>query len=132
MPAVSVQGRSARLHVTASQRRRLRALVDESSTPPRVRRRALIVLLSAAGETSVVISDALGVTQRTITNARARWRGGNLARLTDAPREGRPPLANEKYVARLLKVVQTDPRRVGYAFTRWTAPRLAAYMETAT
>ncbi len=132
MAPVSPKGRLARLHVTSSQRRRLHALVDQPGTPPRVRRRALIVLLTAAGETGDVISAALGVTRRTISNTRTRWHGGKLAGLVDAARGGRPPRADASYVARLLKVVAGDPRSLGYAFTRWTAPRLAAYMEATT
>jgi transposase len=35
--------------------------------------------------------------------------------------------------ARVLKqTVQQDPRRLGYAFVRWTAPRLAEYLRQRT
>lgn len=132
MPAVPAQVRPVRLHVTPSQRRRLNALVDAGGTPPTVRRRALIVLLSAAGESGATISTALGVTRRTISNTRVRWRRGALESLLDAPRAGRPPRAGPEYVARLLVAVVSDPRSFGYAFTRWTAPRLAAYLEATT
>lgn len=132
MPAAPLHGAPTTLRLTAAQRRRLQELVAESATPPRVRRRALIVLLSAAGQSGEAIAVTLGVTRRTISTTRTHWRQEGFASLLDAPRAGRPPRADADYIARLLEVVERDPRTYGYAFTRWTAPRLAACLEATT
>ena len=132
MSAVPPHDDPLTLRLTAAKRRRLQKIVAESATPPRVRRRALIVLLSAGGQGGEAISVTLGVTRRTISNTRTRWRQEGFASLVDAPRAGRPPRADAAYIARLLEVVEQDPRAYGYAFTRWTAPRLAAHLEATT
>src|SRR5690349_18822627 len=48
--------------------------------------------------------------------------------LQDAPRSGRPPRADDEYVRLLMQTAGSDPRKMGYAFSRWTAPRLATYL----
>jgi transposase len=48
------------------------------------RRRALIVLLSAAGESGERIAATLGVTRRTVANARTRWQRRGLRALSPA------------------------------------------------
>ncbi|MHC4340396.1 MAG: helix-turn-helix domain-containing protein [Planctomycetota bacterium] len=85
-------------------------------------------VMSHAGHSGREIADLLGITRRTVSNTRRRWREGGLEGLAAVPSPGRPPLADAAYVRRLLRVVERDPRSLGYAFARWTAPRLAAYM----
>jgi transposase len=90
--------------------------------------RALIVLMSAAGQSGEQIAATLGITRRTVTNARARWRRNPRTGLQEGRHSGRPPRANAEYLARLYSVVERDPREFGFAFTRWTAPRHATYL----
>jgi transposase len=40
--------------------------------------------------------------------------------------------ATEEYIDLLLKVVEKDPEKLGYEFGRWTAKRLATYLEEKT
>ncbi|MHC4225616.1 MAG: IS630 family transposase [Planctomycetota bacterium] len=116
------------LRVTRSERRRLQKLAHSEQEKRATRRRALVVLMSHAGHSGREIADLLGITRRTVSNTRRRWREGGLEGLAAVPSPGRPPLADAAYVRRLLRVVERDPRSLGYAFARWTAPRLAAYM----
>lgn len=116
------------LRLTVRERDTLQAWTRAADTKPALRTRAMIVLLSAAGQTGRAIGTVVGVTRRTVCNVRARWRSGRLTGLADAPRPGRPPLADARYVRTLLRVVRTDPRDVGYAFARWTAPRLVEHL----
>ena len=116
------------LRVTRRERRRLQQMAKSEREKPATRTRALVVLMSAAGQTGQEIADLLGITRRTVTNTRRRWRERGTAGLVAAPNPGRPPVADAAYVRRLLRVVERDPRTLGYAFARWTAPRLAAYM----
>ncbi|MDB4929020.1 MAG: helix-turn-helix protein [Myxococcaceae bacterium] len=120
------------IRVTAAQRRRLQAIVQGAAGSARVRLRATVILLSAEGTGGEQIARALGITRRTVTNTRARWRERGLAGLAEGARSGRPPLATASYRAKLRATVECDPRTLGYAFTRWTAPRLAAYLAKVT
>ncbi len=111
-----------------AERQRLQRIAKSGHEKPATRTRAMVVLLSHAGQSGQAIADLLGITRRTVTNARKRWREHRFEGLCDASRSGRPPLADAAYVRQLLRAVDRDPRDLGYAFARWTAPRLAAYM----
>lgn len=69
---------------------------------------------------------------RTVHECRRRWRHSGLEGLKDAPRPGRPPRADAAYIHLLVSAAQKDPRQLGFAFTRWTAPRLAEYLRRQT
>lgn len=116
------------LRVTRSERRRLQQLAHSEREKRATRRRALVVLMSHAGHSGREIADLLGITRRTVSNTRRRWHERGLEGLAAVPSPGRPPLADAAYVRRLLRAVDRDPRDLGYAFARWTAPRLAAYL----
>ena len=45
---------------------------------------------------------------------------------------GRPPKADAKFQAALIKAVEQNPRDLGYKFTRWTAALLAEYLRRQT
>ncbi len=72
------------ISLSSAQRQRLQALIRASDTSPRVRVRATVLLLSARGTGGAEIAETLGITRRTVTNTRARWREGGL-------RGGYPP-----------------------------------------
>lgn len=116
------------LQLKRGDRRRLQRIAKSERERPATRTRALVLLLSDAGQSGEEIAALLGITRRTVTNTRGRWRKRGVEGLPDAPRTGRPPLADAAYVRLLLRTVERDPRDLGYAFARWTAPRLAAYM----
>ena len=122
----------ATIHLTARQRQRLQEMVRALNASPRVRIRATVLLMSAQGQGGDAIAQTLGITRRTVTNTRARWLCQGLRGLVDRPHRGRPPRADARYRALLRRTVRRDPRALGYAFTRWTAPRLAAYLAQCT
>jgi transposase len=76
----------------------------------------------------VQIAQGFTVTSATLINWKHRWLKRRHFGLADAPRSGRPSKADARYVKELLRVVRRDPRELRYAFTRWTAPRLAQYL----
>lgn len=78
------------------------------------------------------IATTLGSTARTVVRVRARWRSHGLASLDDRSRPGRPPCVTAEMADVLARVAEEDPRRHGYAFVRWTAPRLTAHLTRTT
>ncbi len=118
------------LRLTLRQRQALQQVAKHG--PGREQMRALVVLLSAAGHSAAHIGHTLGLAERTVHQCRSRWRQRGLASLRDAPRSGRPSRVGQAYERLLEETVQTDPRQLGYAFSRWTAPRLAEYLRQCT
>lgn len=122
MPAARV------VQLSTRQKERLQSLLRAPGTSPQEALRATVLLLSDAGHGAEDIALTLGVTRRTVTNARSRWQAEGLRGLRDRSRSGRPRLADDSYRALLRRTVERDPREFGYAFTRWTAPRLASHL----
>jgi transposase len=90
--------------------------------------RATVVLLSAAGCSSERIAQLTEVSPRNVRDCRRRWRDSGIAGLKDDPRSGRPKLADAAYIRLLIRTVTKDPRKLGFAFSRWSTARLATYM----
>ena len=122
----------APLRVTGRERRALRQIWDASTESVRARKRAWIVLLSASGEGAERIASLVGWSVRAVRGVRSRWRTKGVAGLRDLPRSGRPPRVTASYRAKMLWAVERDPRSLGFAFSRWTAPRLAEYLRLET
>ena len=117
--------------LTDRQRAKLEAALAHTPTA-RPCRRAQALLWLAEGASVEVVADLLQVSRQTVYNWVARFRERpdlDLgARLGDAPRSGRPR-AGDGAVDRLIaEVIDTDPRRLGYRSTVWTAPLLCRYL----
>jgi transposase len=95
--------------------------------------RALALLWLAEGETADRVAESLHVSRQTVYNWAERFQqrqGLDLhSRLADAPRQGRPPSALGIIDPLIAKVIDTDPRELGYHSTVWTAPLLRVYLE---
>lgn len=115
------------IRLSAAEARSLRRLQARSKSG-RVWARISAILMLAAGLSAAKVHCALSVSRVTLTRWKKRWIKGRQFRLADAPRSGRPPRVTPKYIHEMTRVVQQDPRRLGYAFRRWTAPRLAEYL----
>lgn len=100
----------------------------KSAPEPRVRQRATGIRLLHLGKRPEEVADLLNVARGTVYNWHGRWRENGLAGLSDAPRSGRPTLADENYTAKLTEVLDTDPTTLGYGFTIWTIDRLRTHM----
>lgn len=90
--------------------------------------RATALLMLAAGRPPSEVAEIFRISRNTVTNWKWRWLRSGPTSILDRPRPGRPPQAGRSYLRKLLKAVRKDPRTLGYAFARWTAPRLAEYM----
>ena len=111
--------------------RRLRQLRDHAPSA-RVVRRAMCLLLSAAGERAADIARVTGLSPDAVTDVRRRWRGRRLRSLADRPRSGRPPVVTAEYRRELRRALRKGPLACGYVFTVWSIARLAAYLRKRT
>ena len=120
------------IHLTDQERLRLQEMCRSTGETPRARLRATQVLMSAGGHSAQSIGEILGITPRTVQNTRHRWRRESFDGLYDAPRCGAPPKATPRYHRKLMNTVQKNPQGLGFAFSRWTCPRLAEYLRQET
>jgi transposase len=90
--------------------------------------RAQALLWLDEGETPEQVADSLRVCRRTVYYwvGRLDDRAGLdlRQRLADAPRPGRPRAAGDGIDTWIADVIDTDPRKLGYHQTVWTAPLL--------
>lgn len=61
-----------------------------------------------------------------------RFEEQGLPALWPGKSTGRPPKADAEFHAALVEAVEQNPRDMGYAFTRWTAPLLAEHLRRVT
>lgn len=114
-----------KVHLSPAQKRALIRQQKRTRSAQLVKR-ITAILMANAGVATRQILESLSITRATLTNWKHRW----LRRqsLEDQQHPGRPPRANASYVRRLVQTALQDPRELGYAFSRWTAPRLAEYL----
>jgi transposase len=115
------------IHLSAAQRHQLWKVLKHN-TQGGSATRVTAILLSDAGLSSEAVGKILGITGREVRKCRQRWRQKGLMGLENAPRQGRPVQANASYLRLLIRTLKRDPRKMGYIFSRWTAPRLSAYL----
>jgi transposase len=121
-----------KIRLTSQERCRLQEITRSARESSQARLRATVILMSAQGVVAQAIASALGMGIRTVYLTRRRWRRKAFDGLDDAPRSGRPPRATRGYLRKLVRTVETDPRDLGYVFTRWTCAKLAEYMRQQT
>src|SRR5207302_10631954 len=99
--------------------RRLRQLRRHAASA-RVFRRAMCLLLSAAGEAAGDIARMVGLSPNAVTGIRRRWRRRRrrLRSVTDMPRPGRPPLVTGEYRRELRRALRKGPLACGFVFMR--------------
>jgi len=96
-------------------------------------RRAQALLWVGTGERAQVVAERLCVTRQTVYNWGMRFQARRAyaiqARLSDAPRQGRPRTAHGLIDPLIEAVIDRDPRELGYRFTVWTASLLRQYLQ---
>lgn len=123
--------RQLEVRLSSWERRRLRQLRDHAASP-RVAKRAMCVLRSAAGERAATIARVTGLSRDAITDIRRRWRQRRLRSLSDKPRSGRPARATGRFRRELREALRKGPLSFGYVFTIWSIARLAAHLRRRT
>lgn len=118
----------SRLTVRLSTRQRQQLAALREGSPPVVWRRVTALLLLDSGVDETIVAQTLGISRRALLRCKRRWLAEGVASVHDKRRSGRPPRVSLEVRRELVDALQTDPRELGYAFTRWTAPRLGAYL----
>jgi len=123
--------RQLRVWLKPWESRRLRQLRDRATSARQVKR-AMCLLLSAAGQSASVIARVTGLSRDAITDIRRRWRQRRLRSLADRPRRGRPARVTAQYRRELRRALRKGPLACGYVFTVWSIARLGSYLRKQT
>lgn len=100
------------------------------ATEVRTYRRVQAVLLVAQGRTIPEAARITGTRPWSVYHwVRAYVHTHRPDRLRDAPRSGRPPVAQTITDARLVREFRRDPMRLGYRATGWTVSLLADHLQ---
>lgn len=100
----------------------LEALLRSPKTPQDLALRARIILLSGQGETVESVSEALGVSNRTIYEWRRRFKAYGINGLVDRARPGQPKKLDE---AKVKEVLQLTVERIPHEATHWSVRLMA-------
>jgi transposase len=114
--------------LSSAERESLERLRSENKQAV-VFRNVTIILQSADGRSKAQLSQALGCSISTIDRARREYLRSGPAGLLPVKPPGRPSRATPKFRAALVEAVQTPPQTLGYGFSTWSVPRLAAHLK---
>jgi transposase len=121
----------AKNHLTLEQVEKLqRALKKEENGA--IRERILMLLLLNDGKTQAKIADFLGCSLNKVSYWCMHGDPENLESLKDERMKGNHTKVTDKYIEILLETIDKEPEELGYEFGRWTAQRLATYLELGT
>ena len=120
----------AKNHLSQEQRKRLLKTLKEHENPY-VREKVFILLLINDGKTYQEVSEFLGIAYPTVAYWAVHGDPDNEDSFLDGRREGNFRKVTKEYEDLLLEVVEKEPAAYGYEFGRWTAARLATYLEQA-
>ncbi len=125
-------GGDVALVVTVEQWWEVEEQLRRKDLVPRVRERLEMVKAASLGHDLDSIATWSGRGARTIRYWLGRYETEGVAGLADAPRSGRPVLADVAYTAALEAAVDTSPRALGLEFDVWTSASLSAYLAQTT
>ncbi len=97
-----------------------------------IRERILMLLLLNDGKTQAKIAEFLGCSINKVSYWCIHGDPDNLESLKDERMRGNHKKATDKYIEILLETIDKEPEELGYDFGRWTAQRLATYLESIT
>ncbi len=116
------------LRLTPEERKELQATLRRGDLSPRVRERLEMVKAADLGHDLKQVAAWSGRTPRTVRRWLRAFASGGIRALADAPRSGRPVVADAAYLSALEEAVETSPRKLGLGFDVWTSERLSAYL----
>jgi len=122
--------RPATTHVRRLSQSQRRQLDDLFRNPPdaRVHERALAIRMSSQREGIARIAQTLRRSRSSIWRWIKDFNAAGIAALYISKSPGTPPKADEDVYAALGQAVESNPRDLGYPFTRWTAALLVEHI----
>jgi len=120
------------LRLSPEEREEVRAALRREDLSPRLRERLEMVKAADLGRDLDEIAAWSGRKPHTVRRWLGVFAAGGVGALSDAPRSGRPALADAAYLRALEEAVETPPRRLGLGFDVWSSQRLGAYLERTT
>lgn len=121
----------AKNHLNSEQIEKLQKALKEEENGE-IRERILILLLLNDGKTQAKIAEFLGCSVNKVSYWCMQGDPENLESFLDERMKGNHKKATEKYIEVLLETLDKEPEELGYEFGRWTAQRLATYLEKVT
>lgn len=121
----------AKNHLKSEQKEKLQKALKREENGE-VRERILILLLLNDGKTQQEIAEFIGCSKNKVCYWCVHGDPDKLESLKDERMKGNHQKATEKYIEILLETVDKEPQDLGYEFGRWTAKRLATYLEEKT
>jgi transposase len=97
-----------------------------------IRERALIFLLLNDGNTQAQVAQLIGCSVRKVAHWSVHGDPDKIDSFHDKRMDGNNRKATKEYIDLLLEVVEKEPEEYGYEFGRWTAARLATYLNEVT
>lgn len=121
----------AKNHLNPQQIEKLQKALKEEENGE-IRERILILLLLNDGKTQAKIAEFLGCSLNKVSYWCIHGDPENLESLKDERMNGNHKKVTDKYIEILLETIDKEPEEFGYEFGRWTAQRLATYLEKVT
>ncbi|HZC19954.1 MAG TPA: helix-turn-helix domain-containing protein [Rubrobacteraceae bacterium] len=117
------------LRLSPEERKEVRAALPREDLSPRARERLEMVKAAGLGHDLDEAVAWSGRKPRTVRRWLGAFAGGGIGALADAPRSGRPVVADAAYyLAALEEALPTSPRKLGLGFEVRTSERLSAYL----
>jgi len=92
----------------------------------------MVLLLLNDGKTQSKIAEFLGGSVNKVSYWCLKGDPDNLESLIDERMKGNHKKATDNYIKILLETIEIEPQELGYDLGRWTAQRLATYLEKST
>jgi transposase len=121
----------AKNHLTLEQVENLQKALKKEENGD-IRERILMLLLLNDGKTQAQIAAFLGCSINKVSYWCIHGDPDKLESLKDERMKGNHTKVTDQYIERLLETVDQEPEALGYEFGRWTAQRLATYLESVT
>ena len=104
----------------------------QRSDSAQVVKRATAVRMLHQGHPPAGVAEIFSVALPTPYQWFHRFRSQGLAGLKNQPRSGRPPIADEAFLAELDATLEQEPSDLGYEFALWTVHRLNQHLQKMT
>jgi transposase len=121
----------AKGHLSLAEKKNLQHVVKTEENP-KIRERALMLLLLNDGKTYEEIAEFVGCSSRRVAYWCVHGDPNKLETLEDGRAKGNYKKTNEEYTKLLLEIIDKEPKEFGYEFGRWTGKRLSEHLEKET